>query len=226
MEKARCQHAGAVVLFAQDCRPQRGASHRHGRPLEPRLRRRTTARRLWPKTTRRDGRAVGGCCVGRIRAVSHIGPLAVRISDRASGVARYAWSWAATGRYRTSQHQRHAIPRWARLTRICGHRKGGLHCNSRHLHGPQPGLPWRWEHSRTDIREWKHNLSYRWRPKRASGDLARSDGTGELEPAGRFRFGREPNFALELRRATLEVSRTESFELFQRTGFRKNGTLL
>ena len=83
---------------------------------------------------------------------------------------------------------------------------------------------------RTDIREWKHNLSYRWRPKKS---FLVSFGPGLTELVNWNRQGQvqdwsvQPNFAMELRRATtLEISRTESFELFQRMGFRKNGTVL
>jgi hypothetical protein len=79
---------------------------------------------------------------------------------------------------------------------------------------------------RADIREWKHDVSYRWRPKKS---FLVSFGPGVTELVNWNRQGQvqdwsvQPNFTLELRRLTfLQISRTESFELFQNARFRKN----
>jgi hypothetical protein len=81
---------------------------------------------------------------------------------------------------------------------------------------------------RLDIREWKNSASYTVRPER--GSLV-SYGPGISESITWDRQGRvrdwfvNPYFLVELRGAThLQASRTESFELFHKTGFRKNNT--
>ena len=81
---------------------------------------------------------------------------------------------------------------------------------------------------RLDIREWRNSASYTWRPAR---DFLVSYGPGISEFVTWDRQGRvrdwsvNPYFLVELRGAThLQASRTESFELFRNTGFRKNNT--
>jgi hypothetical protein len=81
---------------------------------------------------------------------------------------------------------------------------------------------------RLDIREWRNSASYTWRPAR---DFLVSYGPGISESVTWDRQGRvrdwsvNPYFLVELRGAThLQASRTESFELFRNTGFRKNKT--
>jgi hypothetical protein len=81
---------------------------------------------------------------------------------------------------------------------------------------------------RVDIREWRNGASYRWRPEK--GALV-SFGPGVSELVNWNRAGQvqdwsvRPYFDLELHRATtLQAWRTESFELFQNVGFRKNSS--
>ncbi|MCX6632612.1 MAG: DUF5916 domain-containing protein [Candidatus Solibacter sp.] len=81
---------------------------------------------------------------------------------------------------------------------------------------------------RVDIREWTHTALYRWRPKKS---FLVSFGPGVTELVNWNREGQvqdwlvRPSFAVEMRRATtLRILHTESFELFQKTGFRKNNT--
>ena len=192
--------------------------------------------------SRRDGRAVDG--VFRVEREfgrqSHIGAL-VTSSNFGSSFNQVASldtrvelgrNWTVLGQASTSDTRFRGGARLAGPGYYTAIRKGGLHFQfastytdrSQGFRAALGYIP------RTDIREWKHNLSYRWRPKKS---FLVSFGPGLTELVNWNRQGQvqdwsvQPNFALELRRATtLEISRTESFELFQRMGFRKNSTAL
>jgi hypothetical protein len=79
-----------------------------------------------------------------------------------------------------------------------------------------------------DIREWRNSANYRWRPRNRFlvsfgpdlNQLVNWNRRGQLQD-----WSVQPVFSLEVRRlTTLEISRTESYELFRNTGFRKNRT--
>ena len=191
---------------------------------------------------RRDGRAIDG--VFRVEREfghqSHIGALVAswNFGSSFNQVAsldtrvELGRNWTMLGQASTSDTRFRGGARLAGPGYYTAIRKGGLHFQfastytdrSQGFRAALGYIP------RTDIREWKHNLSYRWRPKKS---FLVSFGPGLVELVNWNRQGQvqdwsvQPNFAVELRRATtLEVSRTESFELFQRMGFRKNGALL
>jgi len=136
------------------------------------------------------------------------------------------WTWLAQAS--TSETRLRGGARFAGPGYYSSVRKGGLHFQFASTYtdrspGFRSGLGYI---PRVDIREWKHDVSYRWRPKKS---FLVSFGPGVTELVNWNRQGQvqdwsvQPNFNLELRRlTTLQISRTESFELFQNAGFRKN----
>jgi hypothetical protein len=136
------------------------------------------------------------------------------------------WTWLAQAS--TSETRLRGGARFAGPGYYSSIRKGGLHFQFASTYTDRsPGFRSELGYiPRVDIREWKHDVSYRWRPKKS---FLVSFGPGVTELVNWNRQGQvqdwsvQPNFNLELRRlTTLQISRTESFELFQNAGFRKN----
>jgi hypothetical protein len=138
------------------------------------------------------------------------------------------WTWFAQGS--TSETRLRGGARLAGPGYYSSIRKGGLHFQFASTYTDRsPGFRSELGYiPRVDIREWKHNASYRWRPRKS---FLVSFGPGVTELVNWNRQGHvqdwsvQPNFNLEVRRlTTLQVSRTESFELFRNTGFRKSAS--
>ena len=136
------------------------------------------------------------------------------------------WTWLAQAS--TSETRLRGGARFAGPGYYSSVRKGGLHFQFASTYTDRsPGFRSELGYiPRVDIREWKNNASYRWRPKKSFlvsfgpdlNQLVNWNRQGQVQD-----WSVQPTFNLELRRlTTLQVSRTESFELFQNLGFRKN----
>jgi uncharacterized protein DUF5916/cellulose/xylan binding protein with CBM9 domain len=141
-------------------------------------------------------------------------------------------NWTVLGQASTSETRFRGGARLAGPGYYSSIRKGGLHFQFASTYTDRsPGFRSELGYiPRVDIREWKHSVSYRWRPEKS---FPVSFGPGVTELVNWNRQGQvqdwsvQPNFAVELRRATtLQISRTEAFELFQGMGFRKNSSEL
>ena len=141
-------------------------------------------------------------------------------------------NWTVLGQASTSETRFRGGGRLAGPGYYSSIRKGGLHFQFASTYTDRsPGFRSELGYiPRVDIREWKHTVSYRWRPEKS---FLVSFGPGVTELVNWNRQGQvqdwsvQPNFAVELRRATtLQISRTEAFELFQGVGFRKSSSEL